>query len=90
MVGRQMDDSLCLFYLEPVRLFMSHPVKRASTGLSECQRGGTLLLWHLIVNARTKNNDFFWSVLDCKKQNEFQYNSGQLMEWLSGIADIKR
>ena len=37
-----------------------------------------------------KNNDFFWSVLDCKKQNEFQYNSGQLMEWLSGIADIKR
>ena len=53
MVGRQMDDSLCLFYLKPVRLFMSHPVKRASTGLSECQRGGTLLLWHLIVNART-------------------------------------
>ena len=53
MVGRQMDDSLCLFYLKPVRLFMSHPVKRASTGLSLCQKGGTLLLWHLIVNART-------------------------------------
>ena len=52
MVGRQMDDSLCLFYLKPVRLFMSHPVKRASTGLSECQKGGTSLLWHLNVNAR--------------------------------------
>ena len=53
MVRRQMDDSPCLFYLKPVRLFMSHLVKRASAGLSDCQKGGTLLLWHLIVNART-------------------------------------
>ena len=29
-----------------------------------------------------------WIFLDCKQQNEFQYDSGQIMEWLLGIADI--
>ena len=27
--------------------------------------------------------------LDCKEQKEFQYDSGQITEWLLGIADIK-
>ena len=39
---------------------------------------------------KTFKERFFWSLLDWKKQNEFQKNSGQIMEWLSGIADIKR
>ena len=28
-------------------------------------------------------------LLECKEQNEFQYVSGQITEWLLGIADIK-
>ena len=30
------------------------------------------------------------ALLDCKEQNEFQYHIGQVLEWLLGIADIKK
>ena len=33
---------------------------------------------------------FFVLLYDSKERNEFMYDSGQIMEWLWGIADIKK
>ena len=36
------------------------------------------------------NDNFFSNLVDCKEQNVSDYNSGNIMEWLLGIADIMK
>ena len=33
---------------------------------------------------------FFIKLLDCKDQNEFQYDIDQILKWFLGTADIKK
>ena len=38
----------------------------------------------------TQYSLIFKFILDCKEQNEFWHDTGQIAEWLKGIADITK